>query len=355
MARVKWNWPRISLHVLFWLVYLPVNATLACLIQGIELYENLGQAIIAEAVLLPLKIALVCFIFYFVIPMYLRRERWYKLVLYILLGFTLAVIAYRLTDTYIYLPIFAPDVNVPTFSATNMLLALFDIFITTSAATTIKMIRVQYNSLEYEQELIREKLQSELEFLRAQTNPHFLFNTLNNLYGLARKKSDKAPEGIMMLSKIMRFMLYDCRAHHIPLASEAKVIQDYIELEKLRYNDRLTVDYHLDLDNPSAVIAPLLLLPFVENSFKHGAHSSTDEARIQIRLQLKNNQLEFDVHNTYDPNSTNADPRDERYSGIGIRNERRQLDLLYPQRHSLDITESNGWYRANLRINLSEN
>jgi two-component system LytT family sensor kinase len=126
----------------------------------------------------------------------------------------------------------------------------FDLFITVAAATTIKMIRVHYKSLEFEQELLREKLQSELNFLRAQTNPHFLFNTLNNLYVLARKKSDRTADAIMMLSKIMRFVLYDCRSPRIPVADEARIIQDYIELEKLRYNDRLRVQYEENIVPP---------------------------------------------------------------------------------------------------------
>jgi len=200
---------------------------------------------------------------------------------------------------------------------------------------------------------MREKLQSELSFLRAQTNPHFLFNTLNNLYVLARKKSDKTPDAIMMLSKIMRFVLYECRAPRIAVSDEAKVIQDYIELEKLRYNKRLTIDYQENMDNPLTPIAPLLLLPFVENSFKHGAGSTTGDVHILINIALKEKQLSYTVQNTVD---TDVDSNSAgTSSGIGLRNVERQLDLLYPDQHELKITREHGFFTADLKIDLSAN
>jgi two-component system, LytTR family, sensor kinase len=351
MARL--NKTRIFYHILFWMCYLPLNASLSCVIQNANIFEDLQAFLLGEATTLFAKLFLVYYLFYFIIPRYLDRRNPIILLLQIILGFMMAIAIYRLVDVYFYYGLILHVDGGAVFTPVNVALSTFDLFVTASAALTIKMVRVGYSQLEHEQELIREKLSSELDFLRAQTNPHFLFNTLNNLYGLARKKSDKAPQGIMMLSKIMRFMLYDCKAHRIPLSSEAKVIQDYIELEKLRYNDRLRVNYEQDFDNSSAMIAPLLLLPFVENSFKHGAHSSTGDAEINIRLFLKNNQLDFAVENTFEEEQmvTSNDPD---ASGIGMRNERRQLDLLYPDRHSLDIDDSSGWYRAYLKIDLND-
>jgi LytS/YehU family sensor histidine kinase len=194
---------------------------------------------------------------------------------------------------------------------------------------------------------MREKLQSELSFLRAQTNPHFLFNTLNNLYVLARKKADETPQAIMMLSKIMRFVLYECRAPLISVADEAKVIQDYIELEKLRYNDRLVVDYQEDMDDANTAIAPLLLLPFVENSFKHGASGTTGKVVIRIHLFLREADLHFMVENTIDP-----DTEPTASSGIGLKNVQRQLDLLYPERYDLLTERSDGMYKVDLKVQL---
>ena len=350
MARL--NWIRIGYHTLFWAVYAPLNAVLACLIQGLNVYEYFNTAVISELALLPVKMMFVYFIFYYVIPLFLDRSKVINLILISVAGFATTMLVYRLFDTYIYLPLAQPGSTAVVFDPISLALAAFDIFITATAATSIKMIRVQYSSVEYEKELLQQKLSSELDFLRAQTNPHFLFNTLNNLYGLARKKSDKTSDAILMLSKIMRFMLYDCRESRIQISSEAKVIRDYIELEKLRYNDRLNVEFIEDIDRPGALLAPLLLLPFVENSFKHGAHSSVEDSEIRVKLILRDNQLDFSVENTFDQQEISR-IKDTSASGIGLRNGRRQLELLYPDRHTLSVDDQNGWYKAYLHIDLT--
>jgi len=347
------NWQRISLHVLFWAVYVPLNAVLNCILQQETLDEGFKNALIGEAFSLPVKLLLTYFVFYYVIPLYLDRSKIWKLVGLLLLAFAVATVIYRLEMRFIFNPIFRPDKVYNMLNPQGLLLTEFDLFITLAAAITIKMIRVHYKSLEFEQELMREKLQSELSFLRAQTNPHFLFNTLNNLYVLARKKSDKTPDAIMMLSKIMRFVLYECRAPRIAVSDEAKVIQDYIELEKLRYNKRLTIDYQENMDNPLTPIAPLLLLPFVENSFKHGAGSTTGDVHILIKIALKEKQLSYTVQNTVDTDVDSSSTGTS--SGIGLRNVERQLDLLYPDQHELKITREHGFFTADLKIDLSAN
>ena len=339
------NWTRIAYHICFWLVYLILNSWLGSLYNKVEL----EKAFQGEAFVLPVKILLTYFIFYFIIPLYLDRDKVWKLVGLTALAFIIASFLYRVVTAFVFFPIFEPGRNIPFFFLPGFYLTAFDLFITMAAATTVKMIRVHYKSLEFEQELIREKLQSELSFLRAQTNPHFLFNTLNNLYVLSRKKSDKTPDAIMMLSKIMRFVLYDCRTPRIPVADEAKVIQDYIELEKLRYNQRLHVEYVEQIEAPGSSIAPLLLLPFVENSFKHGANSTTGDAHISIHLHLKDNILDFEVTNTVEENE-----RPSNSEGIGLKNVKRQLDLIYPDRYELITRRENGTFRAALNIQLED-
>ena len=153
----------------------------------------------------------------------------------------------------------------------------------------------------------------------------------------------------MMLSKIMRFMLHDCRAQRIQLSSEALVIRDYIELERLRYNDRLIVDYQENIDNPGELIAPLMLLPFVENSFKHGASSTMGKVEILVHLELIRQQLSFKVQNTIDEDS----PKNGK-SGIGLSNVQRQLELLYPGKYTLEFGPKQGQYLVELKIDLSE-
>ncbi len=346
----KLNWGRIGKHILFWLVYVVLNGVLTSIYDRVPVAENLPRAMFGELFSLPPKIALVYFIFYYIIPLYLDRSKVGKLVLLILAAFVIATVFYRVVIVYVYIHNFYPEREFELFNPNGIVLTLFDLFITAAAAITIKMIRMRYKSIEFEQELIREKLQSELSFLRAQTNPHFLFNTLNNLFVLARKKSDHTADAIMMLSKIMRFVLYECRQPRIAIADEAKVIQDYIALEKLRYNDRLKVDYQEDTDNPNTPIAPLLLLPFVENSFKHGAGGTTGDVAISIQIFLRDKQLSFTVKNTVDSDAdTNGSG-----GGIGLRNVKRQLDLLYADQYSLRMARENGLYVVELRLNLEE-
>ena len=310
-----------------------------------------GLRFAVDEICLPVKLALVYFVFYYIIPLYLERSKLGKLIGLSLAAIIIATVLSRMQVKWVFFPLFIPGQSINLFNPQGVLLTVFDLFITLAAAVTIKMIRVHYKSLEFEQELIREKLESELSFLRAQTNPHFLFNTLNNLYVLARKKSDKTPDAIMMLSKIMRFMLYECRAPRIAVADEAKVIRDYIELEKMRYNQRLTVHYDETIDNPGTSIAPLLLLPFVENSFKHGAGSTTGNVEIVVSIRLEDQQLSFLVENTMDLDENSGS--NGHSSGIGLKNVQRQLDLIYPQQHQLSTGRENGVYKAKLEIDLS--
>lgn len=346
MARL--NWTRIALHVIFWLVYLPINAVVSCILQGAHIEKEFGMALVGETFSLPLKLAFTYFVFYYVIPLYLERSKIWQLIGLLLAAFIVATILYRIEIGWLFFPAFYPDRVINILSFNGLLLTIFDLFITLAAAVAIKMIRMHYKSLEFEQQLIREKLQSELNFLRAQTNPHFLFNTLNNLYVLARKKSEKTPEAIMMLSKIMRFVIYECRAPRISLGEEARVIQDFIELEKLRYNSRLKVEYSEEVDNPFTPVAPLLLLPLVENSFKHGAGGTTGAVQIRIELSLQKNDLHFTVKNTVDPDYQSL----PKQGGIGLRNIRRQLDLIYPGQYNLSTSRENGFFKAGLHIRL---
>ncbi len=349
---------RIFKHVIFWVVYLPLNAVLTCLLNRQSLELAFTDNLIGEAFTLPTKLAFVYFVFYHIIPLYLERNKARKLIVLMIVAFLATYLIYQGVIMYIYRPLFPPKIipdapprpPIAFFSVRSFVLILFDLFITLGAALSIKLVRVHYKSLEFEQELIREKLQSELSFLRAQTNPHFLFNTLNNLYVLARKKSDMTPDAIMMLSKIMRFVLYECRTPRIAIEAEAKVLNDYIALEKMRYNDRLIVKYNQALDNPNQLIAPLLLLPFVENSFKHGASGTIGDVTIDITLRLISENLYFCVSNTIDPDIK----KQEKQGGIGLKNVQRQLDLVYPNHHKLIITQTDDTYKTELLVELNE-
>jgi sensor histidine kinase YesM len=199
-----------------------------------------------------------------------------------------------------------------------------------------------------EQKLRIEKQEAELNYLRAQTNPHFLFNTLNNIYALARDKSDLAPESIMRLSKILRFTLYEASGVHIAIEQELKIISDYIALEKLRYDELLRINFNYDVEDMKQAIPPLLLIPLVENAFKHGASETRNRPFVDIHLSVKNRQLSFIVKNSADVNPEERNVKEN----IGLSNLRRQLELLYTD-CNLSVQHGESVFIATLKINLA--
>ena len=198
------------------------------------------------------------------------------------------------------------------------------------------------------QQLRIEKQQAELNYLKSQTNPHFLFNTLNNIYSLARDKSDLAPESILRLSKILRYMLYETAGPYIAIEQEVKIISDYIALEKLRYDESLRINFNNDVEDMRQAMPPLLLIPLVENAFKHGVSETRALPFVDIHLSVNKRRLEFVVKNSAESFGSAA----TRQEHIGLSNLRRQLELLYTD-YSLVLNQEEFVFVATLQINLS--
>jgi sensor histidine kinase YesM len=213
------------------------------------------------------------------------------------------------------------------------------------------IIRHIYNHIQLRkaaQQLLIEKQQAELNYLKSQTNPHFLFNTLNNIYSLSRDKSDLAPESILRLSKILRYMLYETSGPYTAIGQDLKIIGDYIELEKLRYDESLRVNFSNDIEDLNQALPPLLLIPLVENAFKHGVSETRTQPFVDIHLSIRNRKLQFLVRNS------TGEPKDEGRpkENIGITNLRRQLELLYTD-YNLDLKQGAFEFVATLKINLA--
>lgn len=198
------------------------------------------------------------------------------------------------------------------------------------------------------QQLLIEKQQAELNYLKSQTNPHFLFNTLNNIYSLSRSKSDLAPEAILRLSKILRYMLYEAGGEYIAIEDELRIIGDYISLEKLRYDESLRVNFNYDVEDLKQSLPPLLLMPLVENAFKHGASETRHQPFVNIHLSVAKRRLSFVVRNSADGLDNGERPREN----IGLSNLRRQLELLYFD-YQLVVEPRDGEFLATLTINLA--
>lgn len=200
-------------------------------------------------------------------------------------------------------------------------------------------------------DLERQNLQSELKFLKSQINPHFFFNTLNNLYALTLKKSDLAPEIVLRLSEMMRYMLYESNEKEVSLEKEINYVKNYIELEKLRQGENFKVDFELHGTPNGKSIAPLMFIPFLENSFKHGLDAQINEGYVNIRMDLKEDSVEMDINNS---KPKNAQPiRKTKAGGIGLENVQRRLKLLYPDRHILEIMNDENSFNVSLRIDLN--
>ncbi|MGZ3837505.1 MAG: sensor histidine kinase [Flavisolibacter sp.] len=200
-----------------------------------------------------------------------------------------------------------------------------------------------------EQQLRIEKQEAELNYLKSQTNPHFLFNTLNNIYSLAKDKSDLAPEAVMRLSKMLRFMLYETNGEFIAIEQELKIINDYIALEQLRYDENLRIQLHHDIEDMKQAIPPLLLMPLVENAFKHGVSETRGHAFIDIHLSVNKRFMTFIVKNS---SGTASDEGEKLRENIGLSNLRRQLALLYKD-YDLSVQQTGAVFTAILKINLA--
>jgi LytS/YehU family sensor histidine kinase len=224
--------------------------------------------------------------------------------------------------------------------------SLFDIIPITLVAVAIKLVQLRIKALKHETMLVAEKVKSELMYLKSQTNPHFLFNTLNSIYALSRKQDENTPKAIISLSKILRYMLYETSHHTNPLKDELVLIEDYISLQKLRFQEHLTIRFSKNIDQEEAGISPLLLLPLVENAFKH---SNALNMVVDIQVDLKGSLLDFTISN----NLSESVDQDEAFEdGIGLNNIKRQLAILY-RAYSFTAKKSETDFKVHLHVDLS--
>jgi hypothetical protein len=214
-------------------------------------------------------------------------------------------------------------------------------------AIAIKLSKRWYIKQKETEQLAREKINAELELLKSQVHPHFLFNTLNNIYSFILNNSSRAPEMIKKLSGLLRYILDDCNRSLVPLSKEISMILDYMELERIRYGDKLNLNLHIQGYPAGKMISPLLLIPFVENTFKHGTSRMLAHPWINLDIRIDDASLDFRLSNNR-PERSESGPR----KGIGLNNVKRRLQLLYPNAHSLVITENEMSYDVTMKIAL---
>lgn len=339
-------------HILFWL--------------SIYLYEGLvwgmldgeySQHFVSSAIELPIKITATYFTLFVLIDKFLMdRKYWTFLSLLIISMITFGVLQRIVVYNTIY-PLFYPEAtNAPLFLIPKILITIFSVYSLVAIVASFHLIKHWYAHQRAAQalkqtaeQLEKEKISAELKVLKSQINPHFLFNTLNNLYALTLNHSSRAPEVVHKLSQLMSYMLYDSNQQEVPLEDEIRHIKNYIGLEKIRYGERLDVSLNVYDEITDVAIAPLLLLPFVENSFKHGASNQLSGGWIRMDVSVQNKWLVVKIDNSKSPDHQKTNHKN---GGVGLQNVKKRLELIYPNKYVLHMMEENDTYLVVLRIKL---
>ena len=332
---------RLAIHLALWALYAAVEF-LANLPHTVDREDLLRQTLFfIPVVALPFYA-----VAYYLVPRLLwRGHKTYFWICCLLI--LVAVLFIRLHWTSWYWTLMSgKSMTVPLSKVTKNLIRDYAVI---GFAVALKIIRDWDKKDRLTNQLQLEKRDAELQFLRAQIHPHFLFNTLNNLYGLALTKSPHTPDSILRLSGLLDFILYECNTERIPLEKEVRLIRDYIELEKLRIGDRLQLQFVVADAGQSVLIAPLLLLPLVENAFKHGARAANDTVFIKIDLRVQDRMLYFQVENSKPEDRQEAGNGSK---GIGLLNIEKRLKLLYSGRYFLHKSNTDHTFLISLKLNL---
>ena len=331
----------VFLHVAFWLLFL--------IVKFVDYQENLGTPMSLKYVAVQNAFNLVAaYVHYFVLlPLFFPKRSYIKYTLGLLLLFGLAIYGRGLLEAATLGNEFSRGYYTTwTFNrvlsmAWNM--ASFVFFIALLKFTIDRFIlERQKKALE------NEKLTAELNYLKAQINPHFLFNTLHNLSYLAQVENDKAVEVIMKLSNIMRYMIYESNKPRVPLYKELRYLQDYLDLEGIRLNHRFKLSFDTSEVDDQLEIAPMVLIPFVENAFKHGVSDQHEDCWIRVRLSSSANVLDLEVENRI----LLRNGTKEEGSGFGLANVKKRLALGYPNQHQLTIDETNEEFKVHLHLTV---
>lgn len=335
---------RILRHALFWiadiLFYLSV-VSINGVIDPTEVFAILLRTI-------PLALT-TYFILYYLIPVFSKQNDNGKLILWILSVLIFIGVGMRVFNFYVVNPILdiTPPVGSKLFDIPILVRNIFSCMSVICMAVTIKLVKNKTELQQRNEQLETEKKYAELNFLKAQMHPHFLFNTLNTLYSETIQESGKAQQVVLHLSSLLRFILDECNKPYIPVRNEIQVIKNFVELEKLRHGARLQVTLKIDDMDQSAMVSPLIFLPFVENSFKHTLSNKRGPVQITIEIGMKDQRLSLFVEN----NHVNGVPKINGHpSGKGTVNTKRQLDLLYGNEYTLTVDDRNDKYQVMLTI-----
>lgn len=325
------------LHTAFWLwIYIDLIHQ-----QEVSQKEPMEVYLITSLIIVISQMLCVYFTVYVLIPRLLNRNKYFYFALAAfgaIIGFSL--ISACLQDVYYHSHTGKYFRSVLFHTVTDMV----DMIVMTTVFIAVVIIAERYNKDQKNKRLEREKLETELNFLRAQINPHFLFNALNSIFVLIGMDRKKAEDTLLKFSSLLRYQLYECSDNKVEINKELNFLDNYISLEKIRNNDNLEVVYEFSDKYYSFRIAPFILIPFVENAFKF-ASANGQKNRIVIRAAITETDFNFFVSNTFNPVEVKS-----REGGIGLQNVKRRLELIYPDEHELNITKADGVFTINLKL-----
>ncbi|MCU4174737.1 sensor histidine kinase [Carboxylicivirga sp. N1Y90] len=314
--------------------------------------DNYKKTIWIELINLPAKIILVYTVIYLLFPRFLYKGNVWLFIFLLLHSLLFASILQRLTDNYLIIDNFFPEWNKESsLSIVQLVRASVNFGAVLAVPMTVKIMEHLNDVKQRQQNLAKDKLEAELMFLKNQVQPHFLFNTLNSLYSLILTKSERSLEVILKLSDLLRYMLYETNAPQVDLSKELGSIRSYLDLEKIRYGSRVELSFNAWGDFEGKRIAPMLILPFIENSFKHSTKGLNETAMISIEMGAKEDKLILKVENSIPlslPNDVDI------VGGLGLQNVKRRLDLLYANEHQLKIESNDDSFLVILKINLKD-
>jgi sensor histidine kinase YesM len=342
---------KLPVHIFFWGMVL-LFYTVFYGHQRQEYYKTF----VYVCLLLPVTVGVTYLLIYFLIPRYLlqRRYGWFLLLFSYTLLFSVWLESLIVSLAFITIAEYkVANLNPTTF---DIFFLIVSMYVVVFLAIAIKLLKQWYIVQQANQLLENAKLEAELKLkeaelslLKAQIHPHFLFNTLNNLYGLTLEKSEDAPEVVLKISALLDYLLYTCSSPKVALTQEIEYIRNYLALEKLRYSENLNIQFTVKGKVKYKQIAPMLILPFVENSFKHGASHDPQQATIAIQLRVEEERMHLQVNNSKAPACAKNN-----HTGIGLQNVKKRLELLYADRHQLIISENESHYQVQLDLYLEE-
>lgn len=332
---------RWLLHIVFWCGVLGFYVAFFGRKQS-----NYSQTFFFVGLLMPITIATTYLLNYYLVPHYLMRERYLKFLLYTFYVILGSVFLEMTVALLTFLVIAGLRIHAMSPASFDLVFILSSLLLVAFLGVAIKMVLHWRQSREDYQKLMRDKVETELKFLKTQLHPHFLFNTLNNLYYLANEKSDKAPQAILALSEILDYVMNAGKTRFVPLAQEWQQVQNFVSLEMLRYDDRVSIDMHTEGDLETALIAPMMMVTLTENAFKHGVMPSAGASWIRLQLRANENMVSIKVEN--------SNRRSPQGRGVGLTNLRNQLELLYPGHHELLIENVDEKFCVELTLTTSK-